>query len=135
AAVADRGPGRLGSDGAGRRRPAPVARWTRPGQLPATGPGLAGRVSGRATGRPGGSPADLLRWRGVRQRAKPGLCGPAAAGPRPAPAADRPAAARGRAAAAGARLVPGAARRAVHRPDRRGAGGLSPSREPGEYEV
>ena len=39
---------------------------------------------------------------------QPGLCGPAAAGPRPAAAADRPAAPGGRAPAAGERLVPGA---------------------------
>jgi hypothetical protein len=58
---------------------------------------------------------------------KPGLYGPAAAGPRPAPAADRPAAPGGRAAAAGERLVPGPAGRAVHRPDRSGTGGLSSS--------
>jgi hypothetical protein len=128
AAAADRGPGRLGSDGAGRRRPGPAARGSRRGWLPAAGPGLAGRVAGRAAGRPGGSPADLLRWRGVRQHAEPGLCGPAAAGPRPPPAADGPAAPGGRAAAAGVRLVPCAARRAVHRPGRRGAGGLSLSR-------
>ena len=115
------------------RRSRPLRSWTscvgqQPGRLPEAGPGLAGRVAGRAAGRARGSPADLLRRRGVRRRAQPGLYGSAAAGPRPAAAADGPAAPGGRAAAAGERLVPGAASRTVHRPDRSGAGGLSSSR-------
>ena len=135
AAAAGRGPGRLGPDRAGRRRPGPVARRRPPGQLPAAGPGLAGWMAGRAARRPGGGRADLPARRGQRERAQPGAHRPAAAGPRPVPAADRPAAPGSRAPAPGERFVPGAARHAIHRPDRRGAGGLSPSRKPGEEAV
>jgi hypothetical protein len=69
-------------------------------------------------------PADLPAWRGRHGPAQPGSHRPSAAGPWPAPAADGPAAPGGRAAAAGERLVPDAARRAVHRPYRTGAGGV-----------
>ena len=89
-------------------------------------------LAGRAARRPGGGPADLPARRGHRQHAQPGLHRPAAAGPRPAAAPHREPEGRGRAPAAGGRVVHRAARRAVHRPDRRGAGGLSPSRQPGE---
>ena len=45
-----------GQTGAGRRRPGPAARRQRPGQLPAAGPGVAGRMAGRAAGRPRSRP-------------------------------------------------------------------------------
>ena len=59
AAVAGRGPGRLGPARPGRRRPGPAAGRQRPGRLPGPGPGLAGGLAGRAAGcrRPG--PGDL----------------------------------------------------------------------------
>ena len=86
-------------------------------------------------GAPERGPGDLHPRRGHRQHAQPGVHGPAAAGPRPAPAAHREQEGRGPAPAPGQRPVPGVGRRAVPRPDRRGAGGLPPSRQPGEEPV
>ena len=128
AAAAGRGPGRLGPGRAGRRSPGPVAGRRYPGRLPATCPGLAGRVAGRATRRPGAGRGDLSARRGRRQHRQPGVPGSVAAGPRPAPAAHGSQEGRGRAAAPGERPVPGAARGAVHGPDRRGAGQVPSSR-------
>ena len=102
------------------------------GQVSYPQPGLAGRMAGRAARRRRPCSRDLRQRRGRREHAKPGVRGPAPAGPRPAPAADRSATPGGRAPAAGERPVPDPARRAVHRPDRGGAGGLSSSWQPGQ---
>ena len=62
AAAAGGGPGRFGSAGAGRRRAGPAAGGQHPGELPAAGRGLAGRMAGRAA-RGGGRRAGDLRPR------------------------------------------------------------------------